>query len=121
MSVAEIIDNAQKMEAKSFEALYSKLVAIRVQRQGIPLLNELESDLLKNINSEFDPEKLERLRYLDWKMEFGALTEIEEEESLELAETYETYSVQRLKNLSQLAALRQISLDDLIVQLDIGS
>jgi hypothetical protein len=41
-------------------------------------------------------------------------------ESLELAEAYESYSVERLKNLSDLAVLRQISIEELSVQLGIN-
>ena len=76
------------------------------------MLNETESNLLERINSEFDTQKWERLQYLDWKMEFGALSEIEETESLRIAENYESFSVERLRTLSQLALLRQVSLDE---------
>ena len=76
------------------------------------MLNETESNLLERINSEFDTQKWERLQYLDWKMEFGALSEIEETESLQIAEDYESFSVERLRTLSQLALLRQVSLDE---------
>ena len=120
MSVAEIINNAKRLEAKSFEKLYQTLTALRVERHGIPMLDETESNLLARINSEFDAQKWERLQYLDWKLEFGALSEPEETESLRLAEEYELFSVERLKGLSQLALLRQISLDDLISQLGIN-
>ena len=120
MSVAEILQNAKRLEAQSFEKLYQNLTALRVQRYGIPVLDETESDLLVKVNSEFDPQKWERLQYLDWKMEFGSLSETEETESLRLAGDYELFSVERLKALSQLAILRQIFLDDLMNQLGIN-
>jgi hypothetical protein len=120
MSVAEIIHSAKRLEEKSFEKLYQTLTALRVQRHGIPILDKTESNLLAKINSEFDDQKRERLQYLDWKIEFGALNELEEVESLRLAEEYETFGVERLKALSQLALLRQVSLDDLMNQLGIN-
>ena len=121
MSVSEIIHSAERLEAKSFERLYQQLTALRVQRHGAQTLDGTESSLLTEINKGFDAQKWERLRYLDWKIEFGALNESEEAESLQLAEEYEVFSVERLKALSQLALLRHISLDDLITQLGINS
>ena len=117
MSVAELLDSAKRLETRSFEKLYRNLTALRVQRHGIPMLDETESTLLSAINNEFDPQKWERLQYLDWKIEFGALTEQEEAESLQLAEDYEGYSIERLRALARLAVIRQISLDQLISQL----
>lgn len=121
MSVAEILQNAKRLETTSFEKLYQNLTALRVQRHGIPMLDGAESNLLERINSEFDTQKWERLQYLDWKIEFAALSEPEETESLRLAEDYELFSVERLRALSQLALLRQISLDELINQLGVNS
>jgi hypothetical protein len=120
MSVAEILDSAKGLETKNFEKLFRELFALRVQRERIPMLNEVESKLLSNINTPFDAKKWDRLKYLDWKLEFGSLTEKEESESLKLAEAYENYSVERLKNLSQLATLRQVPIDKLIEQIGIN-
>lgn len=120
MSVAEILDSAKGLETKNFEKLFRELFALRVQRERIPMLNEVESKLLSNINTPFDAKKWERLKYLDWKLEFGSLTEKEASESIKLAEAYENYSVERLKNLSQLATLRQVPIDKLIEQIGIN-
>ncbi len=120
MSVSEILNSVKGLEANKFEQLYRELFALRADKNNIPILNEVESKLLNSINTEFDAQKWERLTYLDWKLEFGALTPKEESESLKLAEAYENYSVERLKCLSQLAKLRQVSIDDLIKQLGIN-
>ena len=120
LSVTEILNSVEGLESHKFEQLYRELFTLRVQRKGFPLLNSVETELLNKINSEFDPKKWERLTYLDWKLEFSALTAKEELESLKLTETYENYSVERLKCLAQLAALRQISIDELMVQLGLN-
>ena len=120
MSVAEILNSAKGLESNNFEKLFRELSVLRVQRNGIFLLNEVESKLLGKINSQFDTKKWERLKYLDWKLEFGALTDKEESESLKLAESYENYSVERLKNLSQLALLRKVSIDELMEQVGVN-
>ena len=102
MSVAELLQNAKQLEAGNFEKLYRNLTALRVEWHGIPMLNETESEVVAKVNREFDPHKWERLQYLDWKLEFGALTGPEEAESLQLAEDYELFSVDRINALSQL-------------------
>ena len=117
MSVTEILKSAERLETKNFERLYQKLYAQRIKRNGIKVLNETESVLLNEINEQYDVKKWERLQYLDWKLESGALTQKEELESLKLAEYYENYSIKRLKNIAQLAIIRQVSIDNLIEQL----
>ncbi len=121
LSVSEILNTVQGLETTKFEQFYQELFNLRVQRNGFDSLNALESQLLSKINTEFDPKKMERLNFLDWKLEFNALTAKEEAESLKLAETYENYSVERLKCLSQLAILRRVSIDKLIEQLGINT
>ena len=120
LSVSEILNNVESLESNKFEQLYRELFTLRVRRSGASL-NVVESQLLNKINSEFDPEKWERLTYLDWKLEYSALTPKEETESLKLAEAYEKYSVDRLKCLSQLAMLRQVSIDKLMGQLGLNA
>lgn len=75
---------------------------------------------LQNINIGFDPEKWERLKFLDWKSEFGVLSAEEEKELLELAETYEEYTVERLKNIGELAVLRGTTIDKVIEELGLN-
>jgi hypothetical protein len=118
LSVSEILNSVEGLETTKFDQLYRELYALRLQRNsGMRVLNDVESQLLSKINTEFDPKKWERLTYLDWKLEFSALSEKEEIESLKLAEAFENYSVERLKCLSRLALIRQISIDKLIEQL----
>lgn len=120
MTVSEILNSAKSLENKKLDELFSALFALRLQRNGTTVLSDLETKLLRNINTEFNPISLDRLKYLDWKLEFGALTSGEESELLQLAEAFENYSVERLKHLSQLAMLRQVSVDQLIAQLGLN-
>jgi hypothetical protein len=120
-TVSDILNSVDRFDKSKFEQFYQELMALRLKKSGLPLLNAVESQLLNKINIEFDPKKWDRLTYLDWKLEFGALTAKEETESLKLAEAYEHYSVERLKSLSQLALIRQVSIDKLMVQLGINT
>jgi polyphosphate kinase len=122
LSVSEILNSVEGLETTKFDQLYRELYALRLQRNsGVSILNEEESQLLSRINTEFDQKKWERLTYLDWKLEFSALSEKEDIESLKLAEAFENYSVERLKYLSKLAIIRQVSIDKLIEQLGINA
>jgi hypothetical protein len=120
-TVSDILNSIDRFDKSKFEQFYQELMALRLKKSGLPLLNAVESQLLNKINIEFDPKKWERLTYLDWKLEYGALTAKEEIESLKLAEAYEHYSVERLKSLSQLALIRQVSIDKLMEQLGINT
>ncbi len=117
--VSEILDTAARLGTEDFENLFKKLAILRVQRSNVPTIAKSETDLLEQINQGFDTEKWERLQFLDWKMETGELNEKEASESLQLAEDYENYTVQRLQLLIKLAVLRNVSLEDLMKQLDI--
>jgi hypothetical protein len=117
LTVTDIVKNVTDWGIQDFENLYGKLSALRLQKRGVKVLNKTESKLLTRINLPFPTDKLERLQYLDWKSEFGTLSEMEEDESLKLAELYESYFVERTKALTQLASLRQITLDELTTQL----
>lgn len=121
MSINEILGSVEGLETNTFEQLYREMFALRAKKNKLPWLNAIESQLLNKINTEFDQKKWDRLTYLDWKLEFGALTPKEEAESLKLAEAYENYSVERLKCLSQLATIRQVPIDKLMEQLGINT
>jgi ABC-type phosphate transport system auxiliary subunit len=120
MSVSEIIKNVTNLGIQDFENLYEKLSALRLQKRGTTVLNKTEAKLLSQINKEFPTEKWERLKYLDWKLEFSALSETEETESLHLAEAYEGYCVERLQSMTQLATLRQVTIEELSSKLGLN-
>ena len=117
MPVAEIVRIAANLEIQEFESLYKKLSTLRLQKRGVPVMDETELKLLQEINKEFPTHKWERLEFLDWKLEYRTLNEAEEVESLELAEAYEEFSVERIENLAQLATIRGIHIDELMEQL----
>ena len=117
MPVAEIVKNAARLELQELESLSKKISTLIFQKRGIPVMDETELKLLQQINKEFPANKWERLEFLDWKLEYRALNEAEEVESLELAEAYEEFSVKRIESLAQLATIRGIHIDELMEQL----
>ncbi len=118
-TVSEILDSASRLGEKDFESLFRKIALLHVQRSGMPAMPQDEAELLAQINKGFQAGKLERLQYLDWKMETSGLNEKEATESLRLATAYENYTVRRLQLLVKLADLRKVSLDELMTQLEL--
>ena len=121
MSVADIIKNVADWGVQDFENLYEKLSALRLQKRGVAVLNKAESKLVSQINKPFPTEQWERLKYLDWKLEYSILNEAEEAESLKLAEAYENYYVERTKAIAQLAALHHVTIEQLYEKLGINT
>ena len=62
MSVSEILGSVEGLERNKFEQLYRELFALRAKKNNIPRLNEVESQLLSKINTEFDEKKWESLK-----------------------------------------------------------
>jgi hypothetical protein len=118
--VSEILDTAARLGAEDFENLFKRLAILRVQRNHVPSMSKAEAGLLEQINVGFPAERWERLQFLDSRLEDGGLSEQEAAESLRLAEDYEGYTVHRLQLLVKLAALRNVSLDEVMAQLKIA-
>jgi hypothetical protein len=107
-TVSDILDSASRPGAEDFENLFKKIAILHVQRSGMSAMPREEAELLAQINKGFPAAKLERLRYLDWKLETSGLSEKEAAESLRLATAYENYTVRRLQLLIKLADLRKV-------------
>jgi hypothetical protein len=120
VSVSDILSTAKQLDVQHLDQLLRELNIIRVQKSGVPILDEAEAKLLQNINLGFDSEKWGRLKFLDWKSEFEELSPDEEVEALKLAEAYEEYSVERLKSIGQLAILRGTTIDEIMEQLGLN-
>lgn len=119
ISVDQILDKASQLNKRDFERLLTNLNLLRARRTA-PSLSKSETSLLKKINAGFPLEKWVRITQLDEKMEFSELTWTEAEEHLSLAEELEAYTVQRFLWLKQLAAMRNVSVDQVMKDLDIA-
>ncbi|MBK8968342.1 MAG: hypothetical protein IPM36_17080 [Lewinellaceae bacterium] len=119
-TVSDLLDSVSRLGAEDFENFFKKLAILYVQRIGMSDIPQEEAELLIQINKVYPAAKLERLQFLDWKLETtNGLSEKEAAESLRLATAYESYTVRRLQSLVKLADLRNVSLDELMVQLEL--
>ena len=118
-SVAELLDIAARFDGRDFDHFFKKVVLLRAQRQPSVLPKE-ESDLLQKINRGFPDHKWQRLAALNDQLEYETLDETEHGELMQLIDEYEAYMVQRVRYLGRLAALRKVSLEELVEQLGIN-
>jgi hypothetical protein len=82
-------------------------------------LSENETNLLQKINKGAPSVFQKRYNYLKKKRNDESLTDKEYQELLDLTKYMETLQVERTANLIELAKLINISLDELIEQLEI--
>jgi hypothetical protein len=119
-SISDLLASAAKLDMGAFDNLYKELSLLRARRKGQKILPTREAKLIEKINLKFPEEKLARLHFLDWKLESGQLTHAEEVESLGLAAEHEEFYVKRVEALAALAAMRQVSVDELAAQFNLN-
>ncbi len=100
------------------DEVMNRIVGLR--KQKLPnVLSKIESDLLRKINHAAPTEIQKRYDFLIKKRKNESLKVTELQELLELTSYFENQNVQRLGYLIELAKVRNVSLDELIEQLDI--
>ena len=117
--ISELLDLAARSEGPEFDVFFKKVAALGVQHQQTALPKK-ESDLLQKINRQFPDDQWQRLDVLNDRLEYETLTEGEYVELMLLGDEYEAHIVQRVRYLGRLAALRKVSLEELIEQLGIA-
>ncbi len=113
-----IFQTLSSLSLSDLDQVMKQVIGLR--KQKLPgVLSQAEADLLKKINTPPPFEVQQRYDYLIDLRKRGKLSEDEYQELLELTAFTENLNVKRLENLTQLAKLRNISLDDLIEQLEL--
>lgn len=113
-----IFQTLSSLSLSDLDQVMKQIIGLR--KQKLPgVLSHVEADLLKKINTPPPFEILQRYNYLIDLRKQEKLTDDEYQELVELTAFNENLNVKRLENLLQLAKLRNISLDDLIEQLEL--
>lgn len=115
-AVGELLSQAEQLRPSEFEQFVLSILALNAKRKSKSLPSE-EALLLKKINREFAPKKMERFLLLDEKRRQETLTSEEHNELLTLVRQLEKYDAQKLQLVGQLALLRKVSFDALLKQL----
>jgi len=113
-----IIQSLSNLNLNELDLLMSRLIGLR--RQKLPsVLTEMESTLLKKINKPIPAEIQKRYDLLIVKRDDHTLSDEEYSELLELTNYTEQHAVERLELLLELSKVRNVSLDDLLDELEL--
>jgi hypothetical protein len=118
LSKEDLLEAVQQLNLPELEQFVQDIIAIKAKQQA-PHLSKDETELLLKINQGISQNIQKRYQFLIKKRNQETLTEHEYKELLQLTDKVEIHQAQRLDYLVQLAQLRQISLTDLMTQLEI--
>ena len=114
----QLLQAALQMPREELERFVTRLFALKA-RQETPGLPERETELLRQINQGLPPATGKRMKELIAKRESGTIAEAELQELIGLTDEAERLNVERIKHLMELAALRNVTLDELMDQLGV--
>lgn len=118
LDVDIFLNSIAQLDTDELESLSNKVMALRAKRKT-PNLSLQETQLLKQINHGITDDQRMRYNFLNEKLHEGNITEDEHKEFLNLVEQIELADAQRIHALIQLAQIRNISVEELMQQLQI--
>jgi hypothetical protein len=114
----EVLDGVAHLNTSELEAFVQQ-VNVLLARRKAPSLPKREAELLQQINQGLPSAVRQRYQELNRKLEAEVLTAAEHQELLNLIDKIEQADATRLRQLIELAQLREMSIDDLMQQLNI--
>jgi hypothetical protein len=114
----EMLNGIARLEPSIMEQFVDRALALKAQRRA-PSLAKPEAELLQKINHGLPVAARKRYAELNDKLHDETITPEEHRELLQLIEEIELADAERLKHLIELAAIRNISVDTLMRQLEI--
>lgn len=114
----QLLHAALQLPRAELEQFVTRLLVLSIQ-QDTPCLAQAESKLLLKINQGLPPATQQKLEELIAKRQTQTLTPEEHQELIRLTEDIEKSDAERLRYLLELAALRNLSLDELTRRLGI--
>ena len=119
MDTQNLLSNASQMPLNELEAFVHELNAV-ITRKKTTDKSLRDTILLDKINQTvLDKAKRERYQALIYTLEMETISDVEHTELLELVEQEEKIRVKRLKYLIELAQLRNITLPQLMKNLEL--
>lgn len=112
----ELLEAALQLPQVELEQFVTKLFVLKA-KERVPSLSQRESELLLRINQPLPPPQRKRLNQLIKKRQAYTITPNELRELKQMTNEIELSDAERLKCLIELAAIRNVSLDELIKQL----
>lgn len=116
VSLADLLQGVQHLDSSALEQFADEVMLLRAKRRA-PSLSTAETNLLREINQGLPESTRLRFRDLKEKRDAATLTPAEHEELLAIIEQVEMRDVERLQALTKLAAIRNVSVRQLMHQL----
>ena len=111
-----LLQAIEQLDKDELSDLVAELLHLRARRYA-PILSHEESELFQRINQWLTVAEQQQRARLQQKLEEETLTLSEHQELMQLNDKAEWLNVQRVEALTQLAALRQITLPQLMQNL----
>ncbi|MEY4541753.1 MAG: hypothetical protein RLZZ306_3510 [Bacteroidota bacterium] len=118
-TINTLFHEAERLDNRSLDIFIDSIVSLRIRREVSNKQKE-ESLLLEKINKGLSLKQVERFKILDQKRFDEILTNEEYAELSALVEKIENLNVRRLKHLIALSKLRNISVRELVKQLNLS-
>ncbi|MEM7534764.1 MAG: STAS/SEC14 domain-containing protein [Chloroflexota bacterium] len=119
-SPQEFIQAAERLPTNDLMRVLEGLLTLRAKRY-VPTVSKEESELLEKINVGLSPEVQLYYHQLIEKRLDETMNETEHQEFISLNQQIEAMNVERISNLIKLAAIRQVSVPQLMKDLGIES
>jgi hypothetical protein len=114
----QLLHAALQLPRSELDQFVTRLLVLRIQHDT-PRLTQDEAELLLKINEDLPLAVQQRLDELISKRQTQSLTPAEHQELIHLTEQSEKVNADRMQHLLGLAALRNVSLDEVMRQLGI--
>ena len=114
----KVLDGVAKLDTLELEQFLSQ-VSILLARRKAPSLPERQAELLQEISQSLPIAYQQRYDELTAKLQANDITSVEYQELLQLIDQIELADAERVQYLIELAQLRNLSLDELMDQLNI--
>lgn len=117
-SLGKLFEKFEELSPNEVEIVLERLLSIRASQKA-PALGREETALLQQINDGLSQEELEELKILIGKREAEEISETELGRLILLTEKMEQLNVERMQLIAELSSIRNMSIRDLIKELDI--
>ena len=117
-SLGKLFEKFEELSPNEVEIALERLLSIRASQKA-PALGKQETALLQQINDGLSQKELEELKVLIGKREAEEISEPELHRLILLTEKMERLNVERMQLIAELSSIRNVSIRDLIKELDI--
>ena len=118
-AISTLFHEAERLDNRSLDIFIDSVMSLRVRREVSNKQKE-EALLLEKINKGLSLRQVERFKILDQKRFDEVLTNEEYQELSVLVEKIENLNVRRLKHLIALSKLRNVTVRELVKQLNLS-